>query len=79
MSRSAPIVYPQGFLPDWYERTILQVHPIHHMIALYRDVFLNHTAPDPKFLAVFAAMSVGALILGTFTYSRLRREIPDFI
>jgi lipopolysaccharide transport system permease protein len=74
-----PIVYPQDFLPDWYERTILQVHPIHHMIALYRDVFLNHTAPDPKFLGVFALMSLGSLALGTFAYKRLRREIPDFI
>jgi len=74
-----PIVYPQNFLPDWYERTILQVHPIHHMIALYRDVFLNHTVPDAKFLGVFAAMSAGSLALGVLVYGRLRREIPDFI
>jgi lipopolysaccharide transport system permease protein len=74
-----PIVYPETILPSWYREYVLPFHPIHKLIAMYRNVYLNHQMPNLRVMAVFLLMAVGTLVLGIGTYRGLRKEIPDLV
>jgi lipopolysaccharide transport system permease protein len=74
-----PIVYPETILPIWYREFVLPFHPIHKLIAMYRNIYLNHAMPNLQVMAVFLLMAVGTLLLGIGTYRALRKEIPDLV
>lgn len=70
-----PVFYPLSRVPDDY-RTLLQANPLVGIIDGYRAVLIEGRVPDISAL-VWPAVAAGLfLLIGTFSFRRLR---PDFL
>ncbi len=70
-----PVFYPLSRVPEEY-RTFLQANPLVGLIDAYRAVLIEGRVPDVSALVWPATAAVILLVIGAFTFRRLR---PDFL
>lgn len=62
-------------------QTILKLNPVTYLVTGFRNSFMSKSwfFENPRQTAVFAAELVIMLLLGLWSYKKLRREIPDVL
>ena len=75
---STPIVYypealPQQFL--WF----FELNPLFTIVTAYRDIFLQHTAPDWTALAWLWLLGLGAFWLGYAWFYKIKKSFADLM
>jgi len=75
-----PVVYgPEVIeqnLPGWAQ-SLLNLNPMVHFVAAYRDALYHAQFPELGKLAVLSGTSVGSLVLGWAIFKRLGRRLPE--
>jgi lipopolysaccharide transport system permease protein len=73
-----PIMYIPNMAPQAL-RFELEANPFSHLIWCYQDVFYFEAVDHPWSWAVLAAMSVAALVLGSYVFVRLRNHFGSVV
>lgn len=62
-------------------KMLLKVNPVTYLVEGYRNCFIHKTWiwESPKTLIAFLIILLVLLIVGVWTYKRLRKEIPDVL
>ena len=58
---------------------VLDLNPMHWLIACYRAIIINNTWPDPALLGRFALATIVTLVAGTAFFFRQKRRFPDLL
>jgi lipopolysaccharide transport system permease protein len=70
----SPVFYPESVFPRPFT-PILVFNPLAHLIGIYRQILLNHTAPLPGQMIIFGAASITVFAVGWWVF---RRQAPHF-
>lgn len=73
-----PIFYPESLFPPKFS-PVLMLNPLSHLVAIYRDLFLNHQFPAWGSVVIFGTSAVLTFALGAFTFHRHSHEFPDLV
>lgn len=76
---ATPIFYPAHMVEREGFGWVLDLNPMHWLIACYRAIIINNTWPDPALLARFALATVVTLVAGTTFFFRQKRRFPDLL
>ncbi|MCI8482124.1 MAG: ABC transporter permease [Clostridia bacterium] len=73
---ATPIVYAANTIPEGFA-WVLNINPMTYIINGYRDIFLNHTAPDIKMLMLLLAILVVVCIIGYLIFQKLQKGFAE--
>lgn len=73
-----PIVYVAGMLPDSIQ-IYFDLNPLFAFINLYRQIIIEHNVDGMGSVLLWGAGSITVLFLSLWLFSRLERDIRDFI
>lgn len=73
-----PIVYVYEILPP-FAQNILIYNPALAFISGYQDIFVYQRVPGMLYLSVVLALSLSLLVIANTIFSRLEKDIRDFI
>jgi len=73
-----PIVYVYEILPDFAQR-ILILNPALAFISGYQDIFVFQRVPGLSYLGLVFVLSICLLLVTNFIFTRLEKDIRDFI
>ncbi len=73
-----PILYPLSRVPPDFHKWVL-VNPMAQIISAYHDLFFYRRHPDWGLLAVFFALSLFLLGMGTFCFERYKESFAEKI
>jgi ABC-type polysaccharide/polyol phosphate export permease len=71
---------PSGVSNKWAQ-LFLKINPITYLTQSFRNTFIykEWIWESPKELLVFAGVTLIMILLATWSYNRLRKEIPDVL
>jgi lipopolysaccharide transport system permease protein len=72
-----PIVYPISILPDLFQKLMLQLNPMAHLILAYQNVVLYDTWPNWRDFQLFTLATVVSLLFGFLIFKKLSNEMVD--
>jgi len=70
----SPILWPESMIPSAY-KWLLEINPISHLVGSYREVLLDHRAPDVGALAIIGICSVLLVIFMLYFYDRHEHKV----
>lgn len=75
-----PIMWSLDILPQRFHQ-IIRLNPMYYIVEGYRDSLINHTWfwDNPAMTLYFWGVTVGSLLLGAYTFMRLRPHFADVI
>ena len=73
-----PVMYVPEMVPEGLRFT-LPLNPFSHLIWCYQDVFYFGGIDHPVSWAIVAAMSGGALLVGSYVFVRLRSHLASVV
>jgi ABC-type polysaccharide/polyol phosphate export permease len=71
-----PIIYPADILPERIRWVVVELNPLHRLIALFRDPLYEGTWPAPLAIGVGATCAVIAFAAGWIVFTRQADEFP---
>ena len=71
-----PVLYDYEMVPEEY-RLIFSLNPMTPVISAYRDILYYSKVPDLTTLLSAFAMGVAVLIVGWFTFAKLKRRFAE--
>lgn len=86
-----PIIYPTSLILDLSNRigalagtgiTIFDIYtlnPMYHFVEVFRQLLYDNRWPDAIHIAICAAWTLGALILGSFVFSKNEKRIAEML
>ena len=75
---STPIFITEGQYPRW-ARFMIDANPMAYVVRAYRERLLTSRLPDIGELAILAAYSVAAFVLGGLFFRQLKRGFADVL
>jgi ABC-type polysaccharide/polyol phosphate export permease len=77
---ATPIVWPVQNVPESL-RWILTYNPMYYVVAGYRDslVYPNVLWPEPLQTVFFWCFALGAIVVGSYVFDRLKPEFVDVV
>lgn len=69
-----PIIYPEEIIPPAYRFWLFNLNPMYHLVKVFRMPLYDGVLPDWKTLLVSTVVSLLALLIGWFVYSRKADE-----
>lgn len=75
------IIFNINTVSEPWLKSLLMLNPVAFLVEGYRNCFINQVWfwEQPKRLLYFGIITLILLILGIWTYKRLRKEIPDVL
>lgn len=73
LSFATPIFYPETIIPQKYQ-PLFQSNPLYYYLKCFREVIYQGGFPDAHTMAVCAAFSIGALLLGLIVFRRAQNN-----
>ncbi|ALX49938.1 ABC transporter permease [Lentibacillus amyloliquefaciens] len=71
---ASPIIWVGGRLPPEYS-IFVDLNPIAIIVTAYRDILMNHTTPDFIGLGIITVVSIVAIIITLYHYSKNEHKI----
>lgn len=78
LSYATPIFYPMQIIPKEYN-FLLYYNPLYYFLTLFREVLYQGLLPEWHTLMICLAFTVGALVVGGFTFRRLQNEFILYV
>jgi lipopolysaccharide transport system permease protein len=75
---TTPIFISEAQYPSW-ARFLIAANPMAYVVRGYRERLLSYNAPDFRELAILAAYSVVAFMLGGLFFRQLKRGFADVL
>ena len=75
---STPIVYYPDALPQQF-LWLFQLNPMYTIVTAYRNIFLEHVAPDPYPLALLWLLALGVFWFGHSWFYKMKKSFADLI
>jgi len=75
---STPIVYYQDALPQQF-LWLFQLNPMYTIVTAYRDIFLEHAAPDLVPLAWLWVLALGTFWIGHGWFYKVKKSFADLL
>lgn len=69
-----PVIWYEDMIPQKF-RWLLDMNPMTHFMASYRDVLLNHSSPDFIILSWIGLLSMIGIIFMIYIYNRYEHKI----
>lgn len=73
-----PVIYPLSMVPERF-RSLYMLNPMAGIITGYRQVVLEGTPPDWRYLGYSTLISVGLAIVGYLYFKRIEMSMADII
>ena len=74
----SPVVYGIKFVPETWHKWYL-LNPMAPLVLSYRDILYYQRAPQLRYLAVAAGISLLVLCLGYFVFEKLQRRFAEVL
>lgn len=71
-----PIVYSEDMVPEKYLQ-LYKLNPVTPIIIAYRDILYYKRIPDMSTLTMAVVSGIVVMLIGTFTFSRLKRHFAE--
>jgi lipopolysaccharide transport system permease protein len=75
---ATPIVYPLESVPGLV-RGVISFNPVAQLVEIYRDLLLRGQLHSSMGLIYFAVISVALYILGSFVFSKFKKNFSDLV
>lgn len=75
---ATPILYLPSVLPSLFQQ-ILNLNPMTHILAAYRDAFMYHTLPGLKTMVILTIISVLVCFIGYKIFKKLEKKFAEQI
>ncbi len=73
-----PIFYSASMVPRRF-RWVIQINPVAHLVEAFRDAFFRHRLPGAASLAYLSLFAVGAVMLGSFLFTKTEPHLADLL
>jgi lipopolysaccharide transport system permease protein len=75
---TSPIIYPLSIVPP-YLKTYYMLNPITRIVIMYRDIMVLGQLPSRFDLLIVAVFAIGAILVGSYVFSKLQRRFAEEI
>ncbi|OGV92685.1 hypothetical protein A3B57_01280 [Microgenomates group bacterium RIFCSPLOWO2_01_FULL_47_10] len=72
-----PVIYPLSAIPG-FAQSIILMNPLTHFLFLYRSAFF-HTPINPTSIIIASFTTIISLILGHFTFQKLKPKFSEYL
>jgi len=74
-----PIIYPVDILPENLRPFIINLNPMYHFIQLFRLPMYEGRFPDFRDIIISACISLSALLVGWYTFTKKASKIAYYV
>lgn len=78
LNYATPIFYPENIVPQQY-RFLVACNPLYYYLKAFRSVVYADTIPEISLLSICAVLSITALLLGGYFFSKKQNEFILYI